>query len=87
MIILSFDLEIHFSCSLSSGRQGGGQASRGGILPIESARQIKGAQLTSNHWVPKLIDDCEKNLGRKVVDHSDIPNGLVDLLFSSMSLV
>jgi hypothetical protein len=83
---LSFDFEIHFSFSLSSCRSGGGQASRGVILPIESAKKIKGAQLTPNHWVPKPINDGEKYLGRKVVDHSDSPNGLVDLLFSSMRL-
>jgi hypothetical protein len=77
IIFLSFDFEIYFSFSLSSCRSGGGQASRGVILPIESARKIKGA---------KPIDDGEKYLGRKVVDHSDSPNGLVDFLFSSMRL-
>jgi hypothetical protein len=69
---------------LSFCRSGGGQAFRGVILPIESARNFKGIQPC--HWAPKTIDNGEKCLGRKIVDLSDSSNGWLILCFSSMSL-
>jgi hypothetical protein len=52
---------------------------------METAKEIKGAHRSSpSHWTPETEKNGEK--GRNIVDHSDSPNGLLDLMFTSMSL-